>query len=118
MKKKVYAVLFFTNFNKENSWKLYRIYDNKENAISFCYSLPNFKKEYENFVDPLGTIVFMTNCGMKSPIEHKFMSQEEFDEYKKRYDEYKNKDYPFKNLTYENPKVCVMEIDMFFSEET
>lgn len=109
-KEVAYAVLFYTNRRRENSWKLHRIYESKQEAIDFCHSLPNFKKEYENFVDPVGTIIFATNCGMEHPITQKHLTPEELEEYKQEYRLYKRDSYPFEGLSWANPKVAVMEV--------
>ena len=50
----MFAVIYYTNRRCENSWKLHRIYESKQDSIDFCYTLPSFEKKYENFVDPVG----------------------------------------------------------------
>ena len=107
---KVYCVLFYTNRNHENSWKMYKIYESKQDAIDFCYTLPRFEKKYENFVKPTGTIIFATNCGMQHPITQKHLSPEDLEYYKMEYRLYKRDSYPFDGLSWDNPMVAVIEM--------
>jgi hypothetical protein len=115
---KSFAVMIYTNRREENSWKLHRVYENKQDAIDFCYTLfPTFEKKYENFVDPVGNIVFKTTCGMIHPLRKEILIGEELEKYKQEYELYKNKsenfDHPFDGLSWKNPQVCVMEVDYF-----
>jgi hypothetical protein len=114
---KCYAVLFYTNRQKENSWKLHQVYESKQDAIDFCYTLPAFVKEFDYFVDPLGTIVFTTTCGMSSPLEMKNLNEAELLKYQQQYDMYKSESMPFDGLSWNNPKCCVMEVDFFKESE-
>ena len=113
---KVFAIVIYTNRREENSWKLHKIYENKQDAIDYCYSLvPTFEKKYENFVDPVGNIVFKTTCGMVHPLRKEILIGEEREKYIQEYKLYKSDcehfKYPFNGLSWRNPMVCVMEMD-------
>jgi|688.fasta_scaffold02005_12 hypothetical protein len=118
MSSKCYCVVFYTNYRKENSWKLHAVYESKQDAIDFAYTLPSFRKEYEDFVNPVGTIVFTTTCGMKHPLEMDNLSDKEFADYTKQYTLYKNESYPFDGLSWDNPKVAIIEIDLFMMKSS
>lgn len=114
--KKCYAVIFYTNRREENSWKLHSIYENKQDAIDFAYTLPRFEKKYEDFVKPPGNIVFKTTCGMEHPLRKEILIGEDRKKYEEEYKLYKSDckdfEYPFNGLSWDCPQICIIEMPL------
>ena len=87
------------------------------NAVGLQELITYSEKEYEDFVKPVGNIVFTTTCGMLHPLEMEILIGERKKKYQKEYEMYKREHYPFSGLTWDNPRACVMEVDYIKEKE-
>jgi hypothetical protein len=95
-----YVVMFYTNFHKENDWRIHAIYKNKEEALKFA-DLWSCEEQEDIRVWPNKNqkVLFDKKCGKKIP------DSDSDDPYA---DQTPNK--PYDGMSWLAPRVAVVEV--------